>query len=131
MSTCKCFWISEKKGEADDYTAFRGSFTLEKESYVEFNFLGAHWFQIELDGKFLTEGPARFPATNPEFEILKRKLPAGKHVIATIVHNHGLKTRTLDGEKISPFFSCDILSNALPIATTWKCRKLEGTFFMD
>ena len=126
MSICKYFWISEKKCDPDSYIAFRGVFTLEKESYIEFHILGAHWFLIELDGEFLTEGPARFPATHPEFEIIKRKLPAGKHIIATVVHNHGLKTRTLDGEKISPFFSCKLLSNSSSIDIKWKYQKLEG-----
>ena len=104
----KYYWISEKENVKDTYIAFRGSFSLEKETDVEFLILGAHWFQISLDGNFLTEGPARFPITNPEFEIIKRKLPAGKHVLSATVHNHGLKTRTLDGEKIPPFFSCNV-----------------------
>ena len=146
----KYYWISEKENGQDTYIAFRGTFSLEKETDVEFHLLGAHWFQISLDENFLTEGPARFPITNPEFEIIKRKLPAGKHVIAAIVHNHGLKTRTLDGEKIPPFFSCNVARTsssaiqAQPINSenkscqnrgagaprdvniTWKCAKLEG-----
>ena len=92
----KYYWISEKEDQKDTYIAFRGTFSLEKESDIEFRILGAHWFQVSLDGNFLTEGPARFPVTHPEFEIIKRKLPAGKHIITSIVHNHGLKTRTLD-----------------------------------
>jgi len=131
----KYFWISEKENKTDTYIAFRGIFTLEKETEIEFNILGAHWFQVTLDGNFLVEGPARFPSSNPEFEVLKRKLPAGKHIVAAIVHNHGLKTRTLDGEKIPPFFSCDIFfsnNHAKKVAEdsdvhiSWKCKKLEG-----
>ena len=147
----KYYWISEKEDKKDTYIAFRGVFTLKNETDIEFLFLGAHWFQVSLDGNFLTEGPARFPAANPEFEILKRKLSAGKHVIAATVHNHGLKTRTLDGEKIPPFFNCNILSRdclnrgitggtlrdpRMPgspasllhrdVNISWKCVKLEG-----
>ncbi len=133
MSKFKYLWITEKKREPDTYFAFRGFFILEKETDIEFRILGAHWFQVTIDGDFFTEGPARFTASNPEFEIIKRKLPAGKHVVAATVHNHELKTRTLDGEKIPPFFSCNI-TNSLNYETgvlhniniSWKYKKLEG-----
>ena len=120
------FWSKQNQDKIsfDSYALFRRTFYLENDSFVQFNLLGAHWFQVFLDGDFLTEGPARFPATHPEYEIINYKLPPGKHVITAVVHNHGVDTRMLCGSTIKPFFACGIEGGNIHV--NWKCEKAEG-----
>ncbi len=120
------FWPKENQNNdsIDSYALFRGVFTVDKETIVEFNILGAHWFRALIDNNFLTEGPARFPAGHPEYEVIKKTLLPGKHVVTAIVHNHAVDTRMLSGSIIKPFFACEIAGNNIPVS--WKCEKAEG-----
>lgn len=119
-------WGAGESREVDVYAAFRGTFTLSQETEVDLDVFGAHWFQVCLDGHFLTEGPYRFPADHPEYETCRVKLPKGKHVIAATVRCEGVATRLLRGDVIPPFFLCRgrVGGSAIPIA--WKATRLLG-----
>src|SRR5207247_1458794 len=91
-------WLGEAEARSpDSRVAFRGTFTLLRSCAVEFRVLGASWFTAWIDGEFLTEGPARFPPSHPEYEIISRTLGEGRHVVAALVHHHGVETRMLRG----------------------------------
>ncbi len=111
---------------ADVYAAFRGAFQLPRDGQVTIKIIAAHWFQARLDGEFLTEGPARFPLTHPEYEVLPRTLKAGRHVISALVHDEGVSTRMLRADLIPPFLLCEVSTDGQPTDVQWKCRRLPG-----
>ncbi|MFH1267439.1 MAG: hypothetical protein ABIK89_17080, partial [Planctomycetota bacterium] len=117
-----------KKAEpaADVYAAFRGAFELPHDAEVTIKIIGAHWFQTWLDERSLTEGPARFPPSHPEYEILKRNLKAGKHLVTALVHDEGVSTRMLQADVIPPFFLCEATIEGRPVDVRWKCARLRG-----
>jgi len=118
-------WIEcYSKTDKDTYVAFRGEFQLEKSKKINFKILGASWFNAWLDNRYFTEGPARFPAEFPEYEVLHKKLSEGKHVISFIVHYEGVVTRILDD--IKPFLSCQLYSGGKRIEVKWKAIKMDG-----
>jgi hypothetical protein len=119
-------WLPEKAGQIDTYGAFRGSFRLADSAEVEFHILGCHFFNAWLDGEYFCQGPARFESSHPEYEVIRKKLSAGEHLIAAIVHNTGISTRLLRGDIIPAFFACKIIHKDKEIAVSWKCLKLEG-----
>ena len=113
-----------KAGEADCHVAFRGSFDLPEAAEVELRFLGCSWFVLWMDGEYLGEGPARFPIDHPEYQTLRVKLGAGRHVLAAQIHHDGVSTRML--ENMPPFFQCAARNgdNVLPLR--WKCSRIGG-----
>src|SRR3990172_6931957 len=124
-------WIPESQDDdglslADAYAAFRGAFELPHDAEVTIRIIGAHWFQADLDGAFLTEGPARFPLSHPEYETLQRELKAGKHVITAMVHDEGVSTRMLRAAVIPPFLLCEVTIEGSPVEVRWKCARLPG-----
>lgn len=126
MKNTNCYWIDSQKPEPDVYAAFRGGFELDGTGEVELHILGAAWFELHLDGEFLTEGPARFEASHPEYEVRRIRLSAGRHLLAAKVNHIGIETRILSA--VQPFFYCRAFDAAtreeIPIA--WRCRRLEG-----
>ncbi len=119
-----CFWHTESETEPDTYVAFRGTFDLEDAAEIEFTLLGASWYVVSLDGTFFTEGPARFAKDNPEYQICRAHLPAGRHVLAVQVHHLGVPMRILDN--VPPFFWCLARTDAGEIAVEWKVQLLDG-----
>lgn len=113
-------------GGIDTYGAFRGAFRLADSAEVEFCILGCHFFDVWLDGEYLCQGPARFESGHPEYEIIRKKLGAGEHCIAAIVHNVGVATRLLRSDIIPAFFACSVIHRDKEIGVLWKCLKLEG-----
>lgn len=91
---------------------------------MEIRFSGASWFCAWLDGAILAEGPARFPALQPEYEVRRVRLTAGRHVLAVQVHHEGVSTRLM--EPMAPFLYATILEAGRPVATVWRCRLLPG-----
>lgn len=86
------FWLSApptSTSAPDTHTALRGTFELKAAGEVELRVLGATWFSLWVDGEYLADGPARFPRSHPEYDTLRLKLAAGKHVLAAQVHYEG------------------------------------------
>ncbi len=110
----------------DTYGAFRGTFVLSEPQRVAINVLGSNWFNLLLDGEFLTQGPYRFPPSHPEYETLRMDLPVGRHVLAAIVRAEGVSTRLLQGNIIPPFLMCQVHSESGELAVDWKCLHLKG-----
>jgi len=123
-------WLSgDDPRKPDTHVGFRGGFTLLRSSAVEFRILGASWFTVWLDGELFSEGPPRFPPGHPEYEVIRRTLPAGKHVVAASVHHHGIQTRILRGD-VPPFFWCQARDlrhqTSTPIELSWKATLLRA-----
>lgn len=116
-------WLAGPK-DADSHAAFRGSFSLASPQDVELRFFGASWFVVWVDGEYRSEGPARFVREFPEFQSLRLRLGAGRHVIAAQVHYEGVATRML--EDIPPFWTCAIVGTAGQVAVQWRVLRLEG-----
>jgi hypothetical protein len=110
--------------DPDSHAAFRGSFSIASQGDVELRFLGASWFVLWVDGEYRGEGPARFVREYPEFQSLRLRLEAGRHVIAAQVHYEGVATRML--EDIPPFWTCTVSGPAGPVPVKWRARRLEG-----
>ncbi|MBN1489768.1 MAG: hypothetical protein JXA69_07615 [Phycisphaerae bacterium] len=117
-------WVDAGVPKPDTYAAFRGRFTLPAATEVELRTLGSSWFVVWLDGKYLTEGPARFDALHPEYQRFGVTLPAGRHVLAVQVHHIGATTRML--MDMRPFLYCHAYANGNIIAIRWKCAPLGG-----
>ncbi|MFC1597859.1 hypothetical protein ACFL5Q_08020, partial [Planctomycetota bacterium] len=118
--------VKRAEPATDVYAAFRGAFELDANAEVTVKIIGAHWFQARLDERFLTEGPARFPISHPEYEIIRRRLQAGPHVIAAVVHDEGVSTRMLRSDLIDPFLLCKVSVEGRPVDVRWRCRRLPG-----
>lgn len=121
------FWISPpypKPEPLDTQTAFRGSFTLSAPAEVEFRLLGCSWYNVWINGEFLTDGPPRFPAAFPEYDVRRVKLPAGAHVVAAQVRYNGVDTRIM--KDIPPFFACEAQADGRSVSLTWRASPLPG-----
>ncbi len=109
----------------DYYVAFRGVFTLDKQTTIETRTCGASWFVVWLDGAYLVEGPARFEPERPEYDTTRITLPAGRHVFAVQAHHIGVTTRILDA--MPPFLYCHAFdANECEIPIVWRCARLQG-----
>ncbi len=120
-------WIShDKQTHLDTYGAFRGTFSLSNPQRITIRVLGSNWFNLLLDGEFLTQGPYRFPPSHPEYEVLDIDLSAGRHVLAATVRAEGVSTRLLQGNIIPPFLMCQVTVDNSEVAVDWKCLHLRG-----
>lgn len=104
----------------DSYAAFRGSFDIDNEQTLRFDYLCSHWCRIWADGQLITQGPPRYNRQYPEYDTFELRLARGRHTIAAIVTYPAKPTRML--EDIAPFWFCRC--RALPIS--WKCLPLDG-----
>lgn len=119
-------WLPEGAKHADEYAAFRGSFTLGHAAKVRIEIIGAHWFGSWLDGEFLTEGPNRFPRGHAEYEVILRQMEPGEHVLSALVHNQGVSTRLLRADSIPPFLLCRLFADGREIVSSWKVERFSG-----
>ena len=110
----------------DSYFAFRGVFELEHDAEISLDIFGAHWFTVRLDGDYLTEGPHRFPADHPEYEIQTIRLRRGRHLVAAEVRQEGVATRMLRTDLIPAFFLCRVRVADTSIPVHWKQTALNG-----
>jgi alpha-L-rhamnosidase len=116
-------WIATGEDTPASYVAFRGRFELDAARAVEVRSLGASWYMLSLDGRDLTEGPARFNAIHPEYATARARLDAGPHYLTALVHHRGVPTRIL--ANLPPFFACRVVaSDTIPVV--WRCRRLRG-----
>jgi hypothetical protein len=119
-------WLDgEENLRPDTHVGFRGVFELKSPARLTLRLLGASWFHAWLDGEFLTEGPARFPASHPEYEQMGREVPAGRHVVSAIVHHYRIDTRLLRGD-LAPFFWCSALAGDRELGVRWKATRLDA-----
>jgi len=125
MPSLPCLWIAEIKPEDGDYhVAFRREIALADDEEVEIRLLGASWFIAWFDGAWLAEGPARFSHGYPEYQVLRVRPGAGRHVLAVQVHAEGVETRIVGN--IPPFLWCEVRAGGQPAAGRWTCTRLEG-----
>ncbi|MFA7345235.1 MAG: family 78 glycoside hydrolase catalytic domain [Terrimicrobiaceae bacterium] len=117
--------LPESSFLADSYTALRGHFAAPAGGTATLRLVGASWYQVWLDGQWLTEGPYRFVPERPEYEALELSLEPGNHVLSVALNFHGVETRLL--QKSDPFLMAELIlpdGSSLPIS--WKARPLEG-----
>ena len=117
------FWSSDIV-EADSAALFRGSFLLEGSARVQILTVGASWYQAWLDGKWVFEGPFRYPLDKPEFQVEEASLAAGVHVLALHVRHDGVETRIL--KETPPYVCCRLLVDGREISLTWKALGLTS-----
>lgn len=119
------FWVAGAETAADQYAAFRGVFEVGGGgAAVQFALCGLSWFVVWLDGKYLAEGPARFPLGHPQYELLEVPLDAGEHVIAVQAHHVGVDTRIIEAG--DPFIRCTVSVRGSPVDIAWKGAPLPG-----
>jgi hypothetical protein len=116
-------WLPEQS-TPDTHAAFRGRFTLARPATVELRVLAASWLNLWLDGAYLLDGPPRFIAAFPEYDVRTLDLSAGTHVLAAHVHHVGHETRILPD--LPPFLFVDVRDRDQPVTITWKCTPLPG-----
>jgi hypothetical protein len=117
-------WISPANENPDTHLAFRGKFNLLMESVVDLQISGASWYVVWIDGQAFTEGPDRYDANYPEYQIRKLSLPEGNHVVAVQVHFEGVETRIQ--KIIQPFLYFQAFISGTEIPIEWKCEYLRG-----
>lgn len=121
----RVLWTSQvRDSEKDAHVAFRASFTLAAPAEVELRLLGASWFVAWVDGKYLAEGPSRFPLSHPQYQSHRVRLTAGKHVLAIQVHHFGVPTRLL--ENPAPFVFAEAWVGGTVLPLSWKCSRIGG-----
>jgi hypothetical protein len=115
-------WIADD--QPDCHVAFRGEFTLGAPAEVEVASLGSAWFDLELDGDWLDEGPWRFHPRRPEHALARRRLAAGDHWLTLHAHHQGVHTRLM---RLMPaFIACAVRAGGSELAVRWRARRIEG-----
>ena len=118
-------WHPEARpDDKDSYIAFRAEFELTAAGEVEFQVLGATWFNGWIDGDFFCEGPARFPVAFPEYQTFRAELGAGRHALAFLVNHAGVPTRLMEG--VDSFLACNVRAAGRELPLRWKCTRLTG-----
>jgi hypothetical protein len=108
----------------DQHGAFRGRIDVAEDSSIELRLIGASWYEVSLDGQFLTEGPIRYERSHPEYSSHLVVLKKGTHVLGVHLHWVGETTRML--VKQAPFLWCRAHSGGNEIPIKWKCQPLGG-----
>lgn len=111
------FWISAK-AEPGTEALFRGKFRTDRKNRIRIQMVGASWYQVWLDGKWLLEGPFRYPLEAPEFQAEELELPDGDHLLAIHARHEGVETRIL--KATHPYLWCRLLQQDREIPTHWK-----------
>jgi len=111
---------------ADVHAVFRGWFHVRTGGAVEIRLTGHGWYRASVDGSFVADGPPRFAAGHPEFEVIHLPLETGDHVLAVHVHALGVATRLVEAEA-PPFLAVRILHGGLDVPVEWRCARL-GAF---
>lgn len=117
-------WIAGNSPEAEEYFAFRAVFETKKAGKLCLHLLGSSAYCVFLDGKFLTDGPYRYDKAHPEYEPVEVHMPAGRHVLQSVVAYIGCDTRILQEEH--PYFACDAFLNDVPLSLQWKGIQLDA-----
>lgn len=117
-------WVQSESMKSDTYAAFRGWFDLGQEAEIELRSLGSSWYVIWLDGRYVEEGPARFPIAHPEYQARRIRLAVGRHLLAVQVHHIGETTRMLID--MPPFLHCRVVRDGQTVPVEWRCSQLAG-----
>ena len=117
-------WRTSDNERQDIHVGFRGRMSLEQMSKVEFRLCGASYYKIWVDGEYFHEGPDRFPAKFPEYQVKTADLDEGSHVIAVEVHYEGVSTRIM--KDIPPFLFCKAFAGGSEVKIDWTCSELGG-----
>lgn len=115
----------EASSRQDSHFMLRAEFELPQATVVSFRLCGAHWYKVWLDGVFLTDGPARFVESRPEYDVFDRQLSAGRHVLAWHVHCLGITTRLM-GEWVKPFAWARVAGKSGDIPLAWSGKRLDA-----
>ena len=115
------FWAVDS-AEPGSEALFRGKFRLAQDSRVQIQLVGASWYQAWLDGRWLLEGPFRYPLEAPEFQVEEIALSAGEHVLAIRARHEGVETRML--KETPPYLCCRLAASGRELAITWKSAPL-------
>jgi hypothetical protein len=110
--------------QKDVHVAFRGVFELPSPCQVELHTLGASWYVLWLDDRFLLDGPPRHEPQHPEYQVDRLALPAGRHVLAVQVHEIGEGTER--HPYVPPFLYCRLFVGGAAVPVRWRCRPLAG-----
>lgn len=118
-------WLNDCE-EADTYVAFRTTISInESDERFTLRHCGASWYRIWVDDKWLSEGPARFDQSLPEYTETSLELLPGKHCIAVIVHHVGVDTRMLLA--MQPFLWAQLyMQSGKQIPLNWSAKRLSG-----
>ena len=117
-------WRTSDRERQDIHVGFRGRMSTGRQTEVEFRLCGASCYKIWIDGEYFHEGPDRFPARFPEYQVKTAVLDEGVHVIAVEVHYEGLSTRIM--KDIPPFLFCKAYVGGSEVKIDWKCSELGG-----
>lgn len=118
-------WLADTKADEKDYrVAFRAEFDLPVAGEVEFRLLGSSWYNGWIDGRYICDGPPRYPLAFPEYQSCHEQLGAGNHALAIQVLHLGVFSRSL--LIIEPFLACTVLAGGKEIPLRWKCCRLSG-----
>ena len=116
-------WLPGERA-VDSHVAFRGRFELAASAQVEFRLSGASWYEAMIDGEYIAEGPPRFAAGHPEYQVVHRELAAGTHLVTARAHDEGKATRILGD--MPPFLFCQAFAGGAELPILWRCRRLVG-----
>lgn len=120
----RLMWTDAAVAAPDVHAGFRGTFTLDRDERVGLQLSGASWYVVWIDGEYYTEGPDRYTATCPEYQLREIDLKKGKHTIAVQVHYEGVATRIL--HEFQPFLYVRAEADGREIPIDWRCQPLAG-----
>lgn len=109
----------------DSHFYFRGGFILEEPRTVTLKIFATSWFEVWLDGEWMTEGPARFEEMHPDYEVMEVVLAAGRHVLCFHVHYEGVDTR-LCRKDVPLFIFGQVQANGEDLSLNWHYLLLEA-----
>lgn len=119
----RSFW-STADPVPDTYSLFRGKFHFGVAAELEIRVVGSAWYRAWLGGQPLLEGPFRFALDRPEYQVERRRLEAGDHVLAFHAHHIGVETRIL--KETPPFLWCEVFADGAPVPVAWRCLPLAS-----
>jgi len=122
--TAGLMWTDAGPQTPDTYVAFRGTFTLGRDTQIELRTIASGWFTAWLDGECFLEGPDRFDPAHPQYQVTRLRLPAGRHVLAVQAHHLGVTTRML--MDMPAFLYARLLADGDDLPTAWTCTRLPG-----
>lgn len=120
----RLMWTDSAVAAPDRHVAFRGTFSLDADTTVDLQLSGASWYVVWLDGAYYTEGPDRYAAKYPEYQMRRVRLAAGEHALAVQVQHEGVATRIL--REIQPFLYVRASVGDREVPVRWRCLPLEG-----
>lgn len=117
-------WTDAATAAPDIHVGFRGTFMLDSDARVDLRLSGASWYVVWIDGEYFTEGPDRYTAAYPEYQLRSVDLKKGKHTIAVQLQYEGVVTRIL--HPIQPFLYLEAAVGGKELPIDWRCQRLAG-----